>query len=186
MPTAMVAIAILLSGCGETTTESSAASNNSSSNTSTSSETPEANSSGPTASDSSFVDGVLTTPELKLEITDHKVIPVGEKGNEYGSKPVIAFWYSVTNLSGDDVSPMNWIYTLAAYQDNNPNAENQLEVAALPDDQFLETQTEKIKIGGTVDNAVAYEIDDTTTPVDLVASDDFGETEIGKVTYDLQ
>lgn len=186
MPATMVTIALLLSGCGGTTTESKAASNNSSSNTSTPSDTAESDSSTPSTSDSSFVDGVLTTPELKIVITDHKVIPVGEKGNEYGEKPVIAFWYKTTNLSGEDVSPMNWIYDLRAYQDNNPNAVNEIKIGALPDDRFLDTQTEKIKKGGTVENAVAYELDDEKTPVDLVASDDLGMSEIGKMTYKLK
>jgi len=145
---------------------------------SSSSETPK--------SDSSFKDGVLATPKMKIEITDHKVIQVGEKGNEYGSKPVIAFWYTTTNLTDNDVSPMDFLFVFTAYQDNNPNAENKLNVGSLPDERFLDSQTEKIKKGGTVENAVAYELDDETTPVDLVASDDLGMTNIGKVTYNLK
>ena len=134
--------------------------------------------------DSTFVDGVLTTPELKIVITEHKVIPAGEKGNEYGDKPVIAFWYETTNVSGDDVTPMDFIMYFTAFQDNNPNAENELNVAVLPDDRFLDSQLEAIKQGVTVENAMAYELDDTTTPVDLVASELFTD-EIGRTTYDL-
>ena len=137
-------------------------------------------------SDSSFKDGVLTTPEMKIEITDHKIIPVGKKGNEYGSKPVIAFWYKTTNLTDKKVSPMDWLFAITAYQDNNPNAENKLGVGSLPDERFLDSQLENIKKGGTVENAVAYELDDVTTPVDLVASNDLGMTKIGKVTYNLK
>jgi hypothetical protein len=77
--------------------------------TSSSSET----SAVPTAalkSDSSFKDGVLTTPELKIVITDHKNLAVGAKGNEYGKKPVIAFWYKITNLGAKDLSPMNFMF----------------------------------------------------------------------------
>ena len=54
----------------------------------------------------------------------------------------------------------------------------------LPDDRFLDSQLEAIKQGGTVENAMAYELDDTTTPVDLVASELFTD-EIGRTTYDL-
>lgn len=138
---------------------------------------------GGSASEALFVDGVLTTPELKIVITEHKVIPAGEEGNEYGDTPVIAFWYETTNLTDADVSPMDFIFYFEAYQDNNPNAENTLEVAGLPDDRFLDTQTETIKKDGTVENAMAYELDDETTPVDLVASDFI--TEFGTTTYDL-
>ena len=142
------------------------------------------------ANGSSFVDGVLTTPEMKIQITNHKVIQVGEKGNEYGSKPVIAFWYQITNLTEKDIekdiSPMNFIFVMEAFQDNNPNAENKLEVGSLPDDKFLDSQMENIKKGGTVESAIAYELDDLKTPVDLVASNDLGMTEIGKITYKLK
>jgi hypothetical protein len=133
----------------------------------------------------SFEDGVLTTPELKIQITRHKIIEVGQKGNEYGNKPVIAFWYKTTNLTDADVSPMDFLYYFTAYQDNNPNAENEIGVASLPDDRFLDTQTENIKKGGTVENAMAYELDDLVTPVDLVATEGLDDV-IGKATYKLK
>jgi Domain of unknown function (DUF5067) len=133
-----------------------------------------------------FQNGVLTTPDLKIKITRHKVIAVGQKGNEYGEKPVIAFWYKVTNLSGAKVDPMTaWIFAFSAYQDNNPNAVNELDVGSLPDDRFLDSQMENIKKGGTVENAMAYELDDLDTPVDLVATQGLDEV-IGKATYTLR
>ncbi|WP_104111877.1 DUF5067 domain-containing protein [Arthrobacter sp. N199823] len=177
---AAASIALVLSGCAGPAAESKGSDAKSSS-----SETSAASTTAP-KSDSSFKDGVLTTAELKIEITDHKVIAVGAEGNEYGKKPVIAFWYKTTNLSAKDVSPMNFLFNLTAYQDNNPNAENKLEVGALPDDSFLESQTEKIKKDGTVENAIAYELDDEETPVDLVASIDMGMTELGKTSYKLK
>jgi hypothetical protein len=81
---------------------------------------------------------------------------------------------------------MAFITDISAYQDNNPNAENQLEVGSLPDEKFLDTQMESIKKGGTVENAIAYELDDLTTPVELVASTDLGMSEIGRVSYPLK
>lgn len=174
------ALALLLSGCGGSTGTSGETSS-----APTTAESTAAASEAP-ATDASFVDGVLTTPEMKIVITDNKVIQPGDKGNEYGEKPVMAFWYEITNLSGGDISPMNWIFVFTAYQDNNPNAENELNVGTLPDDAFLDSQTETIKKGGTVANAVAYELDDTITPVELVASDGLGTTEIGRETYPVK
>ena len=55
----------------------------------------------------------------------------------------------------------------------------------LPDDRFLDSQTENIKKGGTVENAAAYELDDLVTPVDLVATEGLDEV-IGKATYKLR
>ena len=46
-----------------------------------------------TKKDSIGFDGkVAELNDLKIEIIEYKIIKVGEKGNEYGSKPVIAFW----------------------------------------------------------------------------------------------
>lgn len=103
---------------------------------------------------------------MTIEITDYKIIPVGSPGNEYGDKPVIAFWYNVTNNGAEDLDPSTArIMNFTAYQDNNENSVNELEVGMLPDEQFLDSQLEKIKIGGTVANAVSYELDDEITPV---------------------
>ncbi len=134
----------------------------------------------------SFKDGVLTTPDFTIKITDHKVIPVGQPGNEYGDKPVIAFYYDTTNLADKRLDPSTaFIGSITAVQDNNANAVNKLDVGALPDERFLDSQTEDIKKGGTVQNAIAYQLDDLTTPVELTASNDFGLTAVGKMTYPI-
>lgn len=184
LPAALAAIALMVSACSSTVDESAEAAPAPSASEAPAAAAPKA--AEPAAGKSSFVDGVLTTDELKITITEHKVIPVGGPGNEYGEKPVIAFWYEITNIAGENVTPMNWIYDIRAFQDNNPNSVNELEIGMLPDARFMETQSETIKPGGTVENAVAYELDDETTPVDLVASDDLGATEIGKLSFGLQ
>ena len=124
---------------------------------------------------------------MKIVITDHKIIQVGAAGNEYGSKPVIAFSYSMTNLTDKKLNPTSgWAFAMKVLQDTDPNRVNELDVGSLPDDKFLDTQLEDIKKGGTVENAVAYELDDMTTPLVLVASDDLGMTELGRTTFKLQ
>lgn len=156
---------------------------NSNSNRSTSSVTAP---SAATGEESSFIDGVLTTPEVRINITDTKIIPVGQEGNDYGEKPVIAFWYEITNLTDQDIDPLAWIRYFDAYQDNNPSAVNELDVSGLPDDRFLDTQMETIKKDGTVENAMAYELDDDTTPVELVAKQNFlTDSEVGRMTYTI-
>lgn len=140
-----------------------------------------------TAGEASFADNVLSLPEYTIRITDSKMIAVGQPGNEYGEKPVIAFWYEVTNNSDETTDPTTaWIGTFTAIQDNDPNAVNELNVGMLPDAQFGDSQLQDIKKGGTVANAVAYELDDETTPVELLASNDLGMTEIGRATFTLQ
>ena len=133
------------------------------------------------------MNGVLTTPDMTIVITAHKVIPVGKKGNEYGSKPVMAFWYTVKRLGDSKLDPStSWLFNFEAYQDNNPNADNKLGVGSLPDDKFLDTQMENIKKGGTVANAVSYELDDLKTPVVLVAGGLLGSDEIGRMTFPVK
>jgi hypothetical protein len=177
-----IALAFVLGACGSGSSDSTAGG---SSQTFSPKEGNGADDS-PSQGEPSFEDGVYTDEDMKVEITDYKVIKPGEKGNEYGKKPVIAFWYKTTNLSGKKVDPTTaFLFTFNAYQDNNPNRENELDVAALPDDKYLDSQTENIKKGGTVPNAVGYELDDLVTPVDLVAGGLFGDEPVGKATYKL-
>lgn len=139
------------------------------------------------ASEYYFADNVLFSEDVRIEITDWKVIPVGDAGNEYGDAPVIAFWYSTTNLTGNEnVSPMaSWIAMFTAIQDNDPNLVNELSVASLPDQAFLETQMATIKKDGTVDCAVAYTLSDTTTPVTLKATKGLMGDDLGEQTFNI-
>lgn len=134
-----------------------------------------------------FADNVLVSEDVRIEIKDWKIIPVGEEGNEYGEKPVIAFWYSVTNLTGNEnVTPIgSWIAMFTAVQDNDPNMVNTLDVGMLPDDAYLDTQMATIKEGGTVDCAIAYELDDLTTPVTLEATRGILGEDLGTQTFDI-
>ena len=77
----------------------------------------------------SFADGVLTCEDYTIAITDYRVIQPGQEGNEYGEKPVIAFWYDTTNTGAE--SDLNastaWIPVFEAVQDNDPQRGEHLE-----------------------------------------------------------
>ncbi|MGV3185754.1 DUF5067 domain-containing protein [Weissella paramesenteroides] len=108
--------------------------------------------------------------DIDVKITSWKVIPVGQKGNEYGKKPVIAFWYDTTNKTNKEIDPISaWSAVFSVYQDTSKSQVNELEVGSLPDEQFLDTQTETIKKNGTAPNAVAYDLDSETVKVNLKA-----------------
>lgn len=108
--------------------------------------------------------------DIDVKITSWKVIPVGQKGNEYGKKPVIAFWYDTTNKTNKEIDPISaWLAVFSVYQDTSKSQVNELEVGSLPDEQFLDTQTETIKKNGTAPNAIAYELDSETVKVNLKA-----------------
>lgn len=134
-----------------------------------------------------FENGEVVIRDLKIKITDHKVIQPGETGNEHGDTPVIAFWYDTTNLTDKEIDPtIAWAVVFKAIQDNNPNSVNELEVGGLPDNQFLNTQLENIKKDGTVSNAISYKLDDNTTPVTLVARQGVAGDKIGEQIFEIK
>ncbi|MDK8799842.1 DUF5067 domain-containing protein [Corynebacterium coyleae] len=133
----------------------------------------------------SFDNGVLETAKVKIAINETRVIPAGETGNEYGTTPVLAVFFDMTNKTDEQLAPVDAIGYFTAIQDNDPNQINELNVGGHPDPETLDSQLEKIKKGGTAPGAIAFELSDTTTPVQLVATDNFGMTEIGRLTIEV-
>lgn len=138
-------------------------------------------------SEYSFKDNKIVVKDYTIEITDYKVIQPGDEGNKYGKQPVIAFWYKTTNTSGKEITPDTaWIYIIDAVQDNDPNLVNKLNVGMHPDEKLVDNQLSKIKQGGTVENAMSYELTDTETPVVLTAKDSMAGDEIGSQTFEIK
>lgn len=133
-----------------------------------------------------FKDGVLDIPAAKFEITDHHVVKPGEPGNEIGEKPLLVFNYDVTNKTDEPLTTTDFVVYFTAIQDNDPNKLNELDLGSYFDPETSDTQLEQIKKGGTVAGTIAYELDDLTTPVDLVASKSFSQDEIGRETFELE
>ena len=200
------ALALSLAACSSTgsssssqvdssTPESSSASEVSSTVESSEAVSSEASSAAPSESSAEveptseyyFKENVAETEDLTIKITDYKVIPVGETGNEYGEAPVIAFWYDTTNKTGQEgVTPLTaWMAVFTAVQDNDPNMVNTLDVGSTPDESALETQMAEIKEGGTVSCAIAYVLDDETTPVTLTATKGLLGEELGSQEYPI-
>ncbi|WP_086348497.1 DUF5067 domain-containing protein [Candidatus Enterococcus clewellii] len=187
----------LLAACGGGDEEKESATSSSSSTTQVSknsevqeSSTKPAGDFVATASDSFFDGTMLRGNSYSVRITDHRVIQPGEAGNEYGDSPVLAFWFdTLVNPDYDNSNPVTpnnaWIFNFEAVQDNDPNMVNKLNVASLPDNQFLDSQMAEIKPGGTVASAVAYTLTDTETPVTLTAKDMLG-TEYGKAEFPVK
>ncbi|MDU1462262.1 MULTISPECIES: DUF5067 domain-containing protein [unclassified Corynebacterium] len=133
-----------------------------------------------------FKDGVLDVPAAKFEITDHRVVKPGEPGNEIGEKPLLVFNYDVTNKTDETLTTTDFVVYFTAIQDNDPNKVNELDLGSYIDPETSDTQLEQIKKGGTVAGTIAYELDDLTTPVDLVATKSFSQDEIGRQTFELE
>lgn len=143
------------------------------------------------SADDAYFDGtILKGNTYSVKITDHKVIPVGEPGNEYGENPVIAFWFdTLVSPDYDNSVPIDpntaWIMNFTAVQDNDPNMVNELNVGSLPDEKHLDSQMAQIKPGGTVSSSMAYELTDAETPVTLTASSFLGD-EFGSMDFEIK
>ncbi|EAD9710647.1 DUF5067 domain-containing protein [Listeria monocytogenes] len=134
--------------------------------------------------------GVIENEQIKIQITSHKIIPIGAKGNESGDKSIIAFWFEVTNKSGGFTSPISsWVEHIAVYQDTRSDLLNTLKSTTLDDAQFLDSASrlsEDIKKGATVKCAIAYGLDDDEIPVDLAYRDFLSEVVYGKINYQIK
>ncbi|EAC4665153.1 DUF5067 domain-containing protein [Listeria monocytogenes] len=134
--------------------------------------------------------GVIENERIKIQITSHKIIPIGEKGNESGNKPIIAFWFEVTNKSSIYTSALgSWGEYIAIYQDTRSDQLNTLKSTTLDDAQFLDSASrlsEEIEIGATVKCAIAYGLDDNEIPVDLAYRDFLSEEVYGKINYQIK
>lgn len=134
-----------------------------------------------------FKNNTATLTDITITITKTKVIKPGKKGNEYGDKPIFAIWYKVKNKTGKDIDPITaWIVTFKATQDTSKNYVNELDVASNPDEKYFNTQLKRIKKGGTLANAISYELTNTKTPVKLTAYKGIGGKKLGSKTYKIK
>ncbi|EAD9710648.1 DUF5067 domain-containing protein [Listeria monocytogenes] len=133
--------------------------------------------------------GIIENEQTKIQITSHEIIPIGEKGNESGDKPIIVFWFEVTNKSDEITSALkSWAGQIVVYQDTRSDLINTLNTTILNDAQFLDSSSrvlEDIKKGDTVKCAIAYELDDDEIPVDLVDRDIVSGEFYGKIRYQI-
>ena len=127
---------------------------------------------------------VYEDDEARIEIIGCEILEVGSEYNKYGDVPLVCFKFNVTNLSDGDVSASGkWIDTFRAYQDNDPNFLNELNVGSQENIAYHDTAFASIKKGGTVESVMTYELDDEETPVTLVAS--YRWEEIGSKDFDI-
>ncbi|WLV25451.1 DUF5067 domain-containing protein [Aciduricibacillus chroicocephali] len=133
-----------------------------------------------------FKENVAKIEGIKIEITNTKVIPVGNKGNK-GDKPLFAIWYKVTNYTDKNIDPIAaWNSIYNAVQENGSNKIDKLKMGTLPDQKYLDSQVESIKKNGTVENAVSYELDNQITPLTLIARQGVNGEEIGSQEFKIK
>lgn len=124
--------------------------------------------------------------DVKIHIDRVQFYQASEETN---NKNLICFNYTITNKTDKDIDAITgWQAVFNAYQDNK-NTEGKLEVGALPSDtseQILHDQTQTIKKNGTVKCRATYELDSTSKPVVLKATQGVDGKFLGKKTYQLK
>ena len=135
-----------------------------------------------------FKDGTLKIDMATIKIISQEILQ--PDSGVYRDKPQIAFIYEVTN---DDDEPLNgstaWIACMNAYQETKDTV-GKLEVGSTPQDekfeQYRDGEFDDLKPGGTKQYIIAYDLNDTTTPVVLKATQGIGGKELGEMTYQLK
>lgn len=132
-----------------------------------------------------FKNNVAKLTDVKIKITKVKIIKPGQKGNEYGKKKIIAFWYTTTNLSGKSMSPIAaWSAVFNAYQSTSSYTQR-LSAFNTPDRKHYDTQFAKIKKGKSLSNSISYELINSK-PVTLKAHKGIGGAYLGKKVYKVK
>lgn len=126
--------------------------------------------------------------DIDVKILDAKFLPKGTY--EYQENDQLAITYEVTNKTDKEIDPISgYLATFEAYQEDK-NSNRKLEVGMLPStkeyDFARDNQLDIIKKGGTVKNAIAYDLEDTTTPVELVATKGIGGEKLGNKIIKLK
>lgn len=136
-----------------------------------------------------FRNNTARLDDLKIKITNTKVIKVGEPGNEYGTNPVLAIWHEITNLGNEQTTAVKaWAKIFTATQNTSSDLDSvkELRVGYNPEYDYLDTEMEIIKKGDKVKNAIAYELNDLETPVTLIARNGLNGDIIGEQIFDIK
>lgn len=165
---------LALAGCSSTLSNSTNQSNSSTTNSQSHSIT------------SSFKNNVFENNDAKIEIVKTQVSQPGGEVNELGGKPAFVIWYKITNKSGYELTPGSWLNYFDAYQSDS-GTESKLTNPPMPQyTNYTRNMVNSIKKGETAENAVAYELTNTTQPVRLVAQSALSQEKFGEQTFNLK
>ncbi|MEJ6348860.1 DUF5067 domain-containing protein [Holzapfeliella sp. He02] len=166
---------LALAGCSSTLSNNNSSQGNSS-----------ATSSQTYTNTSSFKNNVFENNDAKIEIVKTQVSQPGGEVNELGGKPAFVIWYKITNKSGAELTPGSWLNYFDAYQSDS-GTESKLTNPPMPQyTNYTRNMVNSIKKGETAENAVAYELTNTTQPVRLVAQSALSQEKFGEQTFNLK
>lgn len=140
------------------------------------------------AAETYFKDDTLKIDMATLKILSTEVLPANE--GLYREKPQLVFTYEVANDSDELIAASTvWIACMVLTQDTEGTV-TKLNVGMTPQDEkfskFTEHQLDDIKPGSTTKAIIAYDLDDTETPVILKISQGMAGKELGEKMVNLK
>ena len=135
-----------------------------------------------------FKEDVLKIDMATIKLTGFEIAPPNQELGEEKSTLIIT--YEFTNDSDDVMQPgTTWITCFDATQETEATIDS-LNVAMAPqDEKYTEMNNVSytdVKPGATVQSVISYEINDTTKPITLKATQGIGGQELGEKGYNLQ
>ncbi|MEJ6348826.1 DUF5067 domain-containing protein [Holzapfeliella sp. He02] len=133
--------------------------------------------------EATYQDNVANTKRMRVEITDHKVINPGEKGNEEGVTPIMVFWYTATNKTDQGLTPIDiWGLLFTAYQGNATPLKGQ----DVEESIRIGHPLAPIEQNHSAQNMTAFKLYDKTAPLKLVIEDKLTNQKLGEQEFPIK
>lgn len=173
------------STAGSATTESTAGTTEASS----AAETTASGSSETTAAASGEVSGLtpiedasVKNDSLQIDVKGYQVVPAGVGGAANSLKPVVVFYYDVTNTGDKEIDALSaWTELFDVYQNKGEDDRNLLGQGVFADESIpSENGNTPLKKGETKSYYKPYELSDDTTSVTIRSHDGLGGAKLGE------
>ncbi|WP_165983028.1 DUF5067 domain-containing protein [Macrococcus brunensis] len=133
-------------------------------------------------------DKTAVLDDIDVKVLETELMPKGSYEGQIADQLVIT--YEVKNKTDKEIDPLSgFLAAFEAYQEDE-NSMRKLDVGMSPlNDKYkfaLENQSNIIKKEGIVKNAIAYDLKDLKTPVELKASKGIGGEKLGTLTVELK
>ena len=124
----------------------------------------------------------VKTDSLRVDVKGYQVYPAGIGGAKNSLKPVVVFYYDVTNSGDKEIDALSaWTEVFDAYQNAGEDDRNILGQGVFVDESIpSENGTTPLKKGETKSYYRSYELTDDTTSVTLRSHDGLGGSKLGE------
>lgn len=127
-------------------------------------------------------DASVKNDSLQIDIKGYQVVPAGVGGAVNSLKPVVVFYYDVTNNGDKEIDALSaWTELFDVYQNTGEDDRNLLGQGIFVDESISsENGTTPLKKGETKSYYKPYELSDDTTSVTLRSHDGLGGAKLGE------